>query len=254
VADEGLLEELTIEQLAARTGLSVRNIRAHATRGLLQPPRLRGRLGLYGEDHLHRLQLITRLQDQGFNLASIARLIDGLPEPDLTVELYQRAMGPWLVETPVEMTVVELAGMFGEQPDRSRLTRLRRAGVIELLGDDRVRVLNPTLLRVGARCLELGFDTDALLRVLAMLVSHTRAIADELVTWFLGAHWEPYVAAGRPAEQLPELERVLEAVQPVAADGVVAAFRQAMSEAVAAAFEQIAEVAIATPAARPVAG
>lgn len=245
-------EELTIEQLAATTGMTVRNIRAHITRGLLQPPRLRGRIGFYGEDHVHRLRLITRLQEQGFNLAAIARLIEGVPDPDLTVELYQRAMGPWLAEPAVEMTVTELAQMFGEQPDRGRLNRLRRAGVVEVIDDDRVRVLNPALIRVGARCLELGFDTDALLRVLSALVSHSRAIADELVTWFLGAHWAPYVEAGRPEDQLPQLEAVIDALQPIAADGVLAAFRQAMTEAVAAAFERIAaeEIAAAGPAGR----
>jgi DNA-binding transcriptional MerR regulator len=57
----GEAELLTIDQLAGRCGVSVRTIRFYAGRGLLPPPRLRGRLGLYGPDHLARLELISEL-------------------------------------------------------------------------------------------------------------------------------------------------------------------------------------------------
>ena len=40
--------ELTIEQLAHETGMTVRNIRAHQSRGLLPPPEVRSRTGYYG--------------------------------------------------------------------------------------------------------------------------------------------------------------------------------------------------------------
>ena len=41
-------EQLTIDQLAQRTGMTVRNIRAHQSRGLLPPPAVRARTGYYG--------------------------------------------------------------------------------------------------------------------------------------------------------------------------------------------------------------
>ncbi len=68
--------ELTIEQLAAQTGMSVRNIRAHQARGLLAAPEVRLRVGYYGPEHVARLKLIRELQDEGFNLASIKHLLD----------------------------------------------------------------------------------------------------------------------------------------------------------------------------------
>ncbi len=61
--------QLTIEQLAAQSGMSVRNIRSHQARGLLAPPEVRLRVGYYGPDHLAQLRLIRDLQDEGFNLA-----------------------------------------------------------------------------------------------------------------------------------------------------------------------------------------
>ena len=44
--------------LAERAAMTVRNVRAYSTRGLIEPPRLEGRTGYYGESHLQRLILI----------------------------------------------------------------------------------------------------------------------------------------------------------------------------------------------------
>src|SRR5713226_4982214 len=68
---------LTIEQLAGEVGMSVRNIRNHHTRGLLPAPEVRSRVGYYNADHVARLRLIQDLQADGFNLASIERLLSG---------------------------------------------------------------------------------------------------------------------------------------------------------------------------------
>ena len=68
--------DLTIDELAQRTGMTVRNIRAHQSRGLLPPPDVRGRTGYYGPNHLARIELIREMQGQGFNLQAIRRLVD----------------------------------------------------------------------------------------------------------------------------------------------------------------------------------
>jgi DNA-binding transcriptional MerR regulator len=80
--DRPMSAVLTIEQLAAQSGMTVRNIRAHQARGLLDPPEVRLRVGYYGPEHVERLNLIRRLQEDGFNLAGIKRLLDDDPEPD----------------------------------------------------------------------------------------------------------------------------------------------------------------------------
>ena len=72
-------ELLTIDQLAARTGITVRNIRFYAGRGLLPPPRLRGRTGLYGPDHIARLELVSELSGLGFTLSGIEAQLERLP-------------------------------------------------------------------------------------------------------------------------------------------------------------------------------
>ena len=56
--------------------MTVRNIRAHQARGLLAPPEVRLRVGYYGPEHVARIRLIRDLQEDGFNLAGIKRLLD----------------------------------------------------------------------------------------------------------------------------------------------------------------------------------
>jgi DNA-binding transcriptional MerR regulator len=68
-------ERLTVDELAHRSGLTTRTIRAHQSAGLLPGPRLDGRIGCYGPDHLRRLAVITRLQRRGYSLAAIADLL-----------------------------------------------------------------------------------------------------------------------------------------------------------------------------------
>ena len=50
-------EEYTVDELAARAQMTVRNVRAYAGRGLIDAPRLEGRTGYYNREHLQRLQL-----------------------------------------------------------------------------------------------------------------------------------------------------------------------------------------------------
>lgn len=239
-------ELLTIEQLASRTGLTVRNIRSHVTRGLLPPPHLKGRTGYYGPEHVARLQLVTGLQEQGFNLAAIRKLIAGpaAPSADETVAFYRTALGPWLTETPEVWVESALADAFGLEPDPALIDRLGELGLLERLPDRRIRLLNPALFRVGRSLAALGFGVEDLLAMLAVLQEHSRAVADGFVQMFLDVHWQAYVGAGMPPERLPELRALIEQLQPLASQAVVSAFQQAMAEATGRAFDAQARATV----------
>ncbi|HET7530672.1 MAG TPA: MerR family transcriptional regulator [Mycobacteriales bacterium] len=235
-------ELLTIEQLAARTGLTVRNIRSHVTRGLLPAPYLKGRTGYYGPEHVARLQLVTGLQHQGFNLAAIRNLVSGpaAPSAEETVAFYRTALGPWLTENPEIVAEEALAASFGVQPDAELFARLRALGVLERLADGRVQVHNPALLRVGRQLAELGYGVADLLAVLTVLMEHSRSVAEAFVQMFMDVQWHDYVEAGMPPERLPALGVLIEQLQPLASQAVVAAFQQAITEASGRAFERAA--------------
>lgn len=73
-----MLELLTIEELAERSGLSIRTIRFYITEGLLPPPQTRGRNSAYTQEALDRLILIQRLKDAHLPLKEIRDQLDAL--------------------------------------------------------------------------------------------------------------------------------------------------------------------------------
>ena len=66
--------ELTIEELAAESGMTVRNIRAHRP-GPARAARGADARRLLRPNHVAALRLIRELQEDGFNLAAIKRLL-----------------------------------------------------------------------------------------------------------------------------------------------------------------------------------
>src|ERR671939_1447468 len=103
-------EQLTIDELAQRTGMTVRNLRAHQSRGLLPPPVVRGRTGYYGAEHVARVELIKELQADGFNLEAIRRLIENAGGSTSEVLRFTRAARETFEEeSPDVVTVAELA-------------------------------------------------------------------------------------------------------------------------------------------------
>src|SRR6476619_6299839 len=120
---------MTIDELARRTGMTVRNIRAHQSRGLLPHPEVRGRTGYYGEDHLARIELIRELQADGFNLGSIRRLVDSAGGSSAEVLDFSRTLrAPFEDEQPEIIGAEEMAERFGGPPDERLLARAEKLG------------------------------------------------------------------------------------------------------------------------------
>src|SRR5712692_6659149 len=69
--------EYRVEELAGRADVAVDTVRYYQARGLLPAPARRGRVAVYGDDHLDRLARIRRLQARGLSLAVIRRLLSG---------------------------------------------------------------------------------------------------------------------------------------------------------------------------------
>ena len=73
----GSAPELRVEDLAGRADVSVDTIRFYQKRRLLPPPERRGRIAWYGAEHVERLARIKDLQQRGFSLAVIRRIVTG---------------------------------------------------------------------------------------------------------------------------------------------------------------------------------
>jgi DNA-binding transcriptional MerR regulator len=233
---------LTIDELARRAGMTVRNVRAHQSRGLLPPPDVRGRTGYYGAEHVARLELIRTLQDDGFNLESIRRLLErtGGSSEEL-LRFTRAAREPFADETPEVIGLEELAQRYGTPGRADLLERAIALGLLRPLGEDRFEDPSPRLARAGEELLALGAAPDVALDVVEQLREHADAVAQLFVKLFLTHVWRPFDAAGRPPERWPEVREALERLRPLAGDALMSVFGLAMGDAVERAFGEVLE-------------
>jgi DNA-binding transcriptional MerR regulator len=229
--------ELTIDELARATGMTVRNIRAHQSRGLLPPPDVRGRTGYYGPEHVARLELISEMQADGFNLQAIKRLLETSRGSAAELLGFKRAlMAPFEQEEPEFVERGELEQRWGGTLDRKLLAKAEKLGLMRPLGQGRYEVPSPTLYRAGEELLALGVAPETVLAVAQQVKRRSEAIARGFVELFLEAIWNPFVDAGRPEEDWPNVREALDRLRPLASDAVLASFQRAMTEAVEEAF------------------
>ncbi len=227
---------MTIEDLAHTTGMTVRNIRAHQTRGLLPPPRVKGRTGYYTREHVARLELIREMQGSGFNLKAIKQLLEVTPEGagEEVLSLERLLMAPWEEETPEVVDATELARRFGGRAKTTR--KAEELGLIVPLGDGRYEVPSPSLLKAGEDVIAMGVPLEHALSVMDKVDRAMRSVASEFVRLFLRDVWRPFVDAGMPREQLQSVRASLERLRAVAWEVVRPTFQKKMTEAVEEAF------------------
>ncbi|MEV0692807.1 MerR family transcriptional regulator [Streptomyces sp. NPDC050388] len=172
---------LTIDELAAKAGITVRTVRFYGSRGLLPPPVIGPRrVGHYGQEHLARLALIEELQRQGMTLAAIERYLGQLP-PDLSARdlAIQRAVvASWAPGTVERVAREELERRAGRALDEEDLRRLAALNVVERDGED-FRV-DAGLLRLGVELLDVPLAHETILAARAALTEHARAAAQDL--------------------------------------------------------------------------
>src|SRR6266480_5605050 len=136
-------DRLTIDELARHTGMTVRNIRAHQSRGLLPAPEIEGRTGFYGADHVARLELIAEMQADGFKLQAIKRLLENTAGSESEVLGFKRALLAWEEEEPELISVRELTARLKldpDAPDPKLLERSIKAKLLVDLGDGNFEV------------------------------------------------------------------------------------------------------------------
>ena len=235
------LAQLTIDELARRTGMTVRNIRAHQSRGLLPPPQVRGRTGYYGAEHTARIELIREMQADGLNLEAIRRLLEGAGDSSTEVLDFARALrAPFEEEQPEIVEAAELAHIWGDAavPDPDLIRRAEKLGILRPLPDGRVEVISPRLQRAGKELADLGVSAEVALATVAKLRRHSEGVADAFVDLFVKEVWKPFDRAGRPEQDWPKVREALDRLRPLASDALLAVFQLTMSEATEKATER----------------
>lgn len=238
-----LTQSLTIDELAARTGVTSRNIRAYQTRGLLRPPAVQGRRGVYGEEHVARIRLIRDMQAAGFNLQAIKRLLEIVPAgaAEEMVRLERALLTPWVTEQPEVVDAEELARRF-PTATADDVERAEDLGLLTRLEDGRVRIESPSVMRAGREVAALGVPVAETLRVNEEVRRHAEGVAIAFVDLFLRHVWEPFVEAERDPARLPRVREAVERLRPLASSVLVTTFQRVMAEKVESAFgEQLSD-------------
>lgn len=218
---------MTIDELAAASDMTARNIRAHQSRGLLPPPRIEGRTGYYGPLHLRRLGQIRRLQEEGLNLAAIARLLrDG--------RLSAAAAEPFVEEEGELADPEALIERLRIDPDDPAIDRAITGRIISIEGD-RVRVESPRLLAVAEQLADMGVPLAAQLDVVEAVQEASARVAEA----FMGLA-DDHLVTRLAIETRADPDQVRTAVQElrvVASAALDAMFNRAMSDAIRRRFD-----------------
>jgi DNA-binding transcriptional MerR regulator len=233
--------KLTIEQLAAEVGMSVRNIRNHHSRGLLPAPEVRARVGYYGPEHVARLRLILDLQADGFNLAAIERLMSASGGSAARLLGLRNAMtAPFESETPEVVTGDELMQRFGAV-DSKDVERIRKLKLLVPLGDDRFEVPSPALMKAAEEVIELGIPLHAALALVERVSRDCESISRAFVRLYEKELWQPFIDVGQPEEGWDGMIEAIRALRAIASEALLAIFKQRMASEVEAASAKLLE-------------
>ncbi len=113
-----------ISVAAELTGMHPQTLRVYEQKGLVTPGRSRGNTRLYSQADIERLELISKLTDEGINLAGVVRIIDMRERADqLEAECEElrekvRAMEEELREYRVQERITSLARYDGTNPEQ----------------------------------------------------------------------------------------------------------------------------------------
>ncbi|NEC13936.1 MerR family transcriptional regulator [Streptomyces sp. SID8014] len=223
---------LTIDELAARTGVTVRTIRFYSTRGLLPPPVIGPRrVGRYGPAHLSRLALIEDLQHQGLTLAAIERYLERLPADlsDQDLALHRALVAAWVPDSAEEVSRAELERRAGRPLSGQDVARLTAMGSLAGTGAPETFLVDPGMLRLGLQLLDVPIAHEATLAARAILMEHARSAAAELSRLFKDEVWGAAEASGDPGE-VERIKSLSAHMQPLVVQALVTTFQRSLRD------------------------
>ncbi|MET7934241.1 MerR family transcriptional regulator [Streptomyces sp. NPDC005322] len=226
---------LTIDELAARAGVTVRTLRFYGTRGLLPPPVIGPRrVGHYGAEHLSRLALIEQLQHHGMTLSAIERYLDQLPEdlsPD-DLAIHRALVASWGPDAPRAASREQLDRRAGRELTEEDIDRLAALDALERTDDPDAFRIDPRVLHLGLRLLDVPIELETILEANRVVLEHTRSAARELSRLFRDEVWGPERdhESGAGAERVKAKKSLSAHMQPLVVQALVIAFQRSMKQ------------------------
>ncbi|RCG13955.1 MerR family transcriptional regulator [Streptomyces diacarni] len=237
--------EYRIEDLAHRSGATVRTIRAYQDKGLLPKPERRGRANVYGDAHLARLRQIADLLERGYTLASIKELLQAWDEGrglGGVLGLVAEVDGPWTSEESGHISRRELAELFGggqEGPavaasavNEAAVDEAVALGVLEPLpgGEEGFRVPSPRELAVAAELHKAGVPLPAITGQLRELRGQVEHIAARFLDFTEEHVFVRYAGVRLCEEDASEAAALVRRLRPLAQQTMEAELARAMQK------------------------
>lgn len=228
---------MTVDELATAAGVSVRTVRFYAGKQLLPPPELQGRLGLYSQTHLARLELVRDLQTRGFTLSAIENYLQRVPD-DATPEdiaVFRALLSPWVADASERLDragLDELAGRPLDDETVDRLVALRFLDPVSTPDGDRRFDVRTAELEIGLQLVALPAPAEMFVEARDLLERHTTEMAEELSELVRRHLVRPYLDQELDQQQRARLSRVIEQLKPLTIQTVVAAFSRAVDRVV----------------------
>lgn len=228
----------TVDELAAEAGLPVRTVRHYQSEKVLQQPERHGRIALYRQEHLERLQLIARLQDRGLRLSAIRDALKRVEKGELWLDewlgLGEELRAPWSEERPSVLTEDELAERLDDRP--GLVAALVEARLIHRQGglSPTFVVPNPALLDIALQLDAAGIDIETVGGGGAIMRKHLRRASEELVEHFLDRSGEGFARSGSSRD----VAEALDALRPLGGRAVRLIFVQEIERALRHAVEK----------------
>jgi DNA-binding transcriptional MerR regulator len=239
------MSEYRIDELARIAGTTSRNVRAYQERGLLPPPRKRGRIGIYTDTHLARLRLITSLHERGYTSAQITELISSWEQGRNLAEvlgLEEALNSPWTDEIPTYLPTDQVraflagrgGGASGGLADEPELfDRVVRLGLLKPDGD-RCLVPSPQLITTVAELLSKGFRLADLLALHEAIAPAIDGIARRMVEAGAARLLEEHGEAWLPSsDEVGEAAELLQRLRQLATSSVHSLLAHALERHVA---------------------
>lgn len=228
-ADEEQL--LTVDELAAAAGLTVRTTRYYAGLGLVPAPVRRGRMAYYHRMHLAHLELVRALQEHGFTLQAIERVVSRLPEDATTEDLaLQRAMlTSWTASAPEELDRAGLDARAGRPLADEEVALLVAMGGLDARGEEGgpTRYVAAANLEVGLELLALDVSAESLGAASDAIRRHMEALAEELTVIMRAQVLEPYRRSAHSPEDAARMEQTVSRLRQLTLEAVVTGFQRA---------------------------
>jgi hypothetical protein len=84
-----------------------------------------------------------------------------------------------------------------------------------------------------------GISLRSALAILEEIERHSDSVSRSFVKLFLREVWKPFQQADMPPARWPEIEEAVERLRPIAAEALMAIFRQRLSSQIEDAFREI---------------